>query len=177
MFKLKVYSHCHDFISNKVNEVKVNFHSPSINRWSVWTRREVLAISQAELILSGSTCHDSPLGNVTECSTSPCPCWGSSDEFLVSDLWPGPPQHRTCPGQKGTARRALGLAATASEHETGSRRNFLARCKSFPPQAAFSHLNPLTSATLSSASFFCYMHAPGLLFHGSAPNCYSKLPS
>ena len=32
MFKLKVYSHCHDFISNKVNEVKVNFHSPSINR-------------------------------------------------------------------------------------------------------------------------------------------------
>ena len=91
MFKLKVYSHCHGFISNKVNEVKVNFHSPSINRWSVWTRREVLAISQAELILSGSTCHDSALGNVTECSTSPCPCWGSSDEFLVSDLWPAPP--------------------------------------------------------------------------------------
>ena len=91
MFKLKVYSHCHDFISNKVNEVKVNLHSPSINRWSVWTRREVLALSQAELIVSGSTCHDSPWAMWL----SAVHHQGSSDEFSVSDLWPGSPQH-TC---------------------------------------------------------------------------------
>lgn len=60
MFKQEVYSHCRDFTSNKVKEVKIHFRSPSINCQSVWTSGEVLAIPQAELILFCSMCNDLP---------------------------------------------------------------------------------------------------------------------
>lgn len=148
MFKLKVYSHCHDFRSDKVNEVKINFYSPSIDHWSVWTRGEILAMSQAELILSCSTCNDWPLCNVTECITSPCTCQGSSDEFSVGDLQPGHPQDHTCPAT--WEWRVLDSAAAASEHEAGCRRNFSAQTKPFPPhEALLSRLRPLTSGMLA----------------------------
>lgn len=68
MFQQKAHGHSHNY--NKMNEVKINFYSMSINCSSIWTSGKALALSQAA---------------------------PASDELSVTDLQRGPAYHHACP--------------------------------------------------------------------------------